>query len=237
MDMPYQGAKDFGELKQFYEEFCNSRFKLLKKLFCVSMGIDYEAMNMIPEETDHSVLEISEGNTGRVAKDITTFCMEKVEEHIGERLYKSGRSVYRSADGNKGFIVCVSKSYRQGDREKYWYAYRRPAVENIKDCAEKNIVYICKDAGDVVIYPAEAMEKLTDAMNYSSDDDGKVTHWHVVFFRDSSGHMTQMLSKPEIREIDCWSRAKTTTWSRIKITNFGQSKKANASALASFLIV
>ncbi|MCD7765859.1 MAG: hypothetical protein LUH53_04990, partial [Lachnospiraceae bacterium] len=45
---------------------------------------------------------------------------------------------------------------------------------------------------------------------------------------------TEMLSI--IRSIKrCWSRAKSAIHSRIKKTNFGQSKKTNASALPPFL--
>lgn len=44
MDMPYETDKDFESLKQFYTDFCTSRFEIMKKYFCVSLDIDYGAM-------------------------------------------------------------------------------------------------------------------------------------------------------------------------------------------------
>lgn len=40
-----------------------------------------------------------------------------------------------------------------------------------------------------------------DRLNISTDEDGNITHWHMVFFKDPTGHMTWMFSKPEIEEI------------------------------------
>ena len=39
------------------------------------------------------------------------------------------------------------------------------------------------------------------SITFSKDDDGKITHWHMVFFKDVSGNMTWLLSKPDLQEI------------------------------------
>ena len=46
------------------------------------------------------------------------------------------------------------------------------------------------------------MEDIITNCNYSTDDDGQISHWHIVFFRDESEHMTQLLSTPDLREVD-----------------------------------
>lgn len=63
-------------------------------------------------------------------------------------------------------------------------------------------MYGCKDAKEVLVIPVDDIEKVTSALNYSIDEDGEISHWHIVFFRDETGHMTQLLSKPELKEID-----------------------------------
>ena len=64
------------------------------------------------------------------------------------------------------------------------------------------MVYGCKDADEILVIPVETMEALTSRMNYSAEEGGTVSHWHVVFFRNLDGHMTQLLSNPELEEID-----------------------------------
>ena len=50
--------------------------------------------------------------------------------------------------------------------------------------------------------PVSIMEERTDAMNYSVDDTGSVSHWHVVFNRYANGFMTQLLSRPDVKEVE-----------------------------------
>lgn len=202
MDMEFLGEEDADALKQFYTEFCDTRFETLKRLFCKSMGIDFDAMNVVAEEAPTQSEENQMNPMEQRENTAVALYIKLLEDRIGEPLYKIGRSAYRTADKKRGYIVTSSKAYRQGDKQKYWFAYRLPAFENIKNCDEKNILYICKDANEALLYPATEMDRLKDNMNHSTNDDGSIAHWHVVFFRDNGGHMTQMLSKPEIVEID-----------------------------------
>lgn len=201
MDMPYDGSEDFDELKEFYFDFCNSRFAILKKLFCESMGIDYEAMNAQTEEQVEVPEQTSAQPVSR-SNNFVTECVERVNSKLNLNLQKVSRSAFVSGDGLKGFVFCVSKAYKQGNREKYWFGYRRNPLEDIQNCPEKYMVYGCRDAKEVLIIPVDVVEGTTSSLNYSTDDDGQISHWHIVFFRDSSGHMTQLLSKPDLQEIE-----------------------------------
>lgn len=102
----------------------------------------------------------------------------------------------------KGLFFCSSKAYKQGQREKYWYGFRKAPLEDIKDCNEQYMVYGCKNANEVLIIPASVILDTLDKINYSyEDDEVTISHWHIVFFRDAHGYMTQLLSKPEIKEV------------------------------------
>ena len=203
MDMPYEGAKDFDELRQFYTAFLTDRFAVMKKYFCESMDIDYEAMNAVPDEPSQIIETPKDSVSPRKNTNLfVSDCIERVEKNINDSLEKARRSAYTTIDGKKGYVFCVSKAYHQGNREKYWFGYRRGPLEDISHCEEKYIVYGCKEAKEVLVIPVDDMEKVTSSLNYSTDDDGDISHWHIVFFRDESGHMTQLLSKPELQEID-----------------------------------
>ena len=201
MDMSYEGQQDFDALKQFYTDYCVSRFATMKRLFCSSMGINYDELTAVAEEAK----PIDTPQVVAHASPTTAFtseCVDRVSNSIGQPLTKIGRSIYKSQDGKSGFVFCVSKAYKQGNREKYWFGYRRNPLEEIVDCEKQYIVYGCKDAGEVLLMPVSAIEAITGKINASVDENGDISHWHIVFFRDAHGYMTQLLSKPELTEVD-----------------------------------
>ena len=63
-------------------------------------------------------------------------------------------------------------------------------------------MYGCKDENTMVILPVPFIEKNIDRLNVSKDDEGTITHWHIVLFKDTDGTMTWMMSKPSIEEIN-----------------------------------
>ena len=201
MDMDYTGSDDFDALKEFYEDFCISRFDVLKRLFCESMGIDYDAMISVSDEPVKPIVD-SRSDTAPRANDYVSACVSKVEANADIHLQKVGRSTYKSVDGKSGYIFCISKAYRQGNRDKYCFGYRRGPLDDISDCENKYMVYGFKNSDEVLLIPVNYMESITSACNNSTDDEGQISHWHIVFFRDETGHMTQLLSNPDIREVD-----------------------------------
>lgn len=201
MDMDYTGSDNFDALKEFYEDFCISRFDVLKRLFCESMGIDYDAMISVSDEPVKPIVD-SRSDTAPRANDYVSACVSKVEANADIHLQKVGRSTYKSVDGKSGYIFCISKAYRQGNRDKYWFGYRRGPLDDISDCENKYMVYGFKNSDEVLLIPVNYMESITSACNNSTDDEGQISHWHIVFFRDETGHMTQLLSNPDIREVD-----------------------------------
>lgn len=127
-------------------------------------------------------------------------CANKLANTLDVPLLKLNRSTYKTEDGKKGFVVVTSKSYPQGEREKYWFAYRRK--EEIKDCEEQYYVFGCKDEQTMIKMPVSELESHLDALNTSVDDEGNAKHWHIVFLKDKEGRVNWLLSKPEIREVD-----------------------------------
>lgn len=198
MDMPYESTEDFVVLKEYYVDYCTKRFDKIKHLFFESLGIAYET---IEEAKLGKVITLEQ--KGIISKKVkfSDKCVLHLEEKLGEKLIKVGRSTYVTSNNKKGFIITTSKMYPQGNREKYWFAYRRKSLFDIEKCSEQYIVYGCKDETTLVVLPVSEIEKNIDKMNFSKDEDGSISHWHIVFFKDKNGCMTWMLSKPKIEEI------------------------------------
>lgn len=118
---------------------------------------------------------------------------------MGKDLIKLSRSSFKTGSSEYGFAVTTSKEYKQGAREKYWFAYRR--AETVANCRQQYYVFGCKDETTMIKIPVSVLKDNLDRLNSSVDEDGNITHWHIVFFKDSYGHMTWLLSKPILEEI------------------------------------
>lgn len=113
------------------------------------------------------------------------------------------RRVFRSADNKKGYLIISSKMYPQGDKEKFWFGYRKNRFSDIENCSEQYIVLGCRNYTVTVIkFPRSFIESHLNRMNTSVDDDGNIKHYHIVLFKNTDGKMTMLLSKPNIAEMD-----------------------------------
>ena len=202
MDMPYE-ATDFQVLKEYYTEYCTKRFDKIKHLFCDSLGIPYEMLDDAPQEVTKTVVAVPNAEP-QLSKKVkfADKCIIKLAKNQGVELVKVGRSTYVTADGKKGFVITTSKVYKQGKRDKYWFAYRRNPLENLKTCEEQFVVFGCKDENTMVRLPVSFIEKHIDRLNISKDEDGLIKHWHIGLFKDVDGKMTWMMSKPDIEELN-----------------------------------
>lgn len=201
MDMPYEKPEDFAVLKEYYTDYCTKRFGKIKHLFCDALGITYEEIEDVKEEVITVVSPKVKPTESKKVRFVDK-CILRLAQEIGSELIKMGRSTYMTSDGKTGFVFTTSKAYKQGNREKYWFAYRRNPLEDLKTCEEAYVVYGCKDETTLVRLPIKTIEDNINALNFSKDDDEKIAHWHMVFFKDTEGNMTWLLSKPELVELD-----------------------------------
>ena len=201
MDMPYEPT-DFEVLKEYYTEYCTKRFDKIKHLFCDALDIQYEELDNVSQEVTKTVVAPSvEAQLGKKVK-FSDKCALRLAQSQGTELVKVGRSTYVTTNGKKGFVITTSKAYKQGKREKYWFAYRRNPLDDLKNCEEQFVLYGCKDENTMVLLPVSFIEEHIDGLNSSKDEDGTIIHWHVVLFKDEDDTMTWMMSKPDIEEID-----------------------------------
>lgn len=127
-------------------------------------------------------------------------CVSRLMKVTGQKLFKKSVSTYLSKDGKTGYVIRTSKIYKQGNREKYWYAYKR--IMDISNCKNQYYVFGCNNENTIIVLPVSEIESRIECLNYSKDGNGNPSYWHIVFFKDDAGKMTWLLSKPEVQEID-----------------------------------
>lgn len=200
MDIPYEKSEDFSVLKEYYTDYCVKRFDRLKHLFCESMGLKYEIIE-VEEDVESEIIIPRTINTSNKKVKFADKCVLRLAEYLGIELTKIGRRTYKTKDNKKGYIIATSKVYIQGNREKYWFAYRRNPIIEIKSCEEQYYVFGCKDENTLIVLPIDEIEKRLDNINESKDDEDNISHWHIVFFKNDDGNIKWMLSKPNIIEL------------------------------------
>ena len=200
MDMPYEKANDFEVLKEYYTDYCTKRFEKIKYLFCESLGIKYEVLKDESHELTKTIITPEPQPVANKKVKFADECVSRLTQVLGIKLVKVGRSTYKTENGLKGYVISTSKEYKQGEREKYWFAYRRNPLDDLDGCEEKFVVYGCKDKFTLVVIPVNEIEKQIYNLNFSMDKQGNISHWHMVFFKDVNGDMTWMLSRPKIVE-------------------------------------
>ena len=115
--------------------------------------------------------------------------------------YQKNR-IIKTKDNLNGYIFNSSKRYIQGGREKYWFGYRAKNIEEISMCREQYQVLVCRGKDTVTIsIPIPFIEQIKDCLNCSLDNNGEISHYHLVVFVDGC-HAALLLSKPELTEID-----------------------------------
>ena len=201
MDMPYERPDDFSVLKEYYTDYCTKRFEKLKHLFCESLGIPYVSSEEIEDEKPAEIIVPAKPEK---EKKFTTVkfadkCIRRIAADVGEDLIKLSRGSFKTRSNEYGYALTTSKAYKQGQRERFWFAYRR--MESIENCKNQFYIFGCKDESTMIKLPVPLIEENLEKLNVSTDEDGNITHWHMVFFKDKEGHMTWMFSKPEIMEL------------------------------------
>ena len=148
-----------------------------------------------------NILDVDEGDIidESVALDI---CAKVVIKETDIQCIKK-RYTFRTEDESVGYIITTSKMRMQGDKERYWFAYREKRFEDIVDCLEQYMIFGCRNKNvSVIKLPKSFIISVMDRLITSSDAYGNVHHYHIVIFKNANGRFTMLLSKPNLEEID-----------------------------------
>lgn len=113
------------------------------------------------------------------------------------------RRVFKTSDNKVGYVLMSSKMYPQGDKEKYWFGHREIKFNDIKDCEKQFVVLACRDKELITVkLPKEFIEANQERMNKSYNDDGTVSHYHIVVFKNIDDSVTMLFSRPDLEEVN-----------------------------------
>ncbi len=110
---------------------------------------------------------------------------------------------YTMDNGKKGYILMSSKMYPEGDKEKFWFAYRLNRFESIEQCQEQFCVLICRNKTTLIVnLPRTFIDEIKDGCNTSVDDTGNIKHYHLTIYKNTDRKVTLLISKPYLKRVD-----------------------------------
>lgn len=166
----------------------DKRTKTLIERIC--NAFPYPDVSIAPKSSDNLVDEMT-------ARRLTVAHLFSNAEEIEKN------NIYKTKNGTNGHIMLVSKNYPEGNKEKYWFGYRHARFEKITACEEKFCVLVCRNKTTLVIkIPTEFLESYKDHLNTSCDQEGNITHYHIVIHRTQNKKVSLLLSKPTPQKID-----------------------------------
>lgn len=152
----------------------------------------YPKVKIVDESSSKNI--VSENEALEIVSDLL-FGESKFDEVEKNRIYVS-------QDKENGYLLSTSKMYPQGNKEKYWFGYRLSRIDKIKNVQNKNIVFVCRNDKTLIIkLPKSFIDSILNRLNTSEDENGNITHYHIVIFKDNNKY-TMLLSKPTLEEID-----------------------------------
>lgn len=180
--------------------FCTGRSTNARTAWIDEQGKSYDKVFPKGYKEDTTPQSQKDDGATSVGSDFFVGCTMRLKQAVGLPLVKRNRYVYTTSDGKTGYVIKTSKKYQQGKRERYWFAYRRN--KEIMSCKHQFIVYGCKDENTIVVMPVSEIERQLEGINNTKDANGNPLYWHIVFFKDTNGRMTWLLSKPNTCEVD-----------------------------------
>lgn len=105
-------------------------------------------------------------------------CLKKIQTELNLNLIKQTRSSYTNKEKSVGLICAISKAHKQGQFEKFWFAFHPHQNEFLKNCETSYISFGCGSSKNIFIIPFKEFEPFIK--NFWTTENEDRMYWHVV---------------------------------------------------------
>lgn len=172
--------------------------KLIELIFLTSKDMqltDAEDLEMDAEDVENK----TQSKKRRKSSDNKTVpvnfheeCVSRIEKKLETNLIKQSRVSYTDKTKSIGIICSISKPYKQGQHDKYWFAFHPYQQEFLKTVKNGYVAYGCGSAKNIFMIPFNVFEPLLKDFWITEKEDRM--YWHVVIHeRDGKYLLAQPL--------------------------------------------
>ena len=168
--------------------------KLIELIFLTSKDLQLtESENAEIEETEEQPNEKKKRKSSREKTTPVNFheeCIEKIQKQFGINLIKQSRISFTNKDKTTGLICAISKPHKQGQHEKFWFAFHPYQNDFLKTIPNAYVAYGCGSSDKLFLIPYKEFEPLIK--NFWTTENEDRMYWHVVIHdRDKKFFMAQ----------------------------------------------
>ncbi len=117
-------------------------------------------------------------------------CISRIQEKLGINLIKQSRISFTNKDKTTGLICAISKPHKQGQHDKFWFAFHPHQNDFLKGVSNAYVAYGCGSPDKLFLIPYKEFEPLIK--NFWTTENEDRMYWHVVIHdRDKKYFMAQ----------------------------------------------
>ena len=168
--------------------------KLIELIFLTSKDLQLsEPENAEIEEIEKQSNEKQRKNYYKEKTTPVNFheeCIARVQKKLGINLIKQSRISYTNKDKTIGLTCAISKPHKQGQHEKFWFAFHPYQNDFLKTIPDAYVAYGCGSPDKLFLIPYKEFEPLIK--NFWTTESEDRMYWHVVIHdKDKKFFMVQ----------------------------------------------
>lgn len=117
-------------------------------------------------------------------------CLARITDNLKINFIKQTRISYADKEKTTGLICAISKPHKQGQYEKFWFAFHPHQNDYLKKLDKAYVAFGCGTPDKLLLIPYLVFEPLVKNLWTTEKDDRM--YWHVVIhFRDNKYQLAQ----------------------------------------------
>jgi hypothetical protein len=162
---------------------------LIDLIFITSQDLQLEEPleTEIEDKTEKTKEQTEEPKTAPV--NFHEECIAKIESKLDRPLIKQTRISFSNKENTLGLTCAISKLYKQGKYEKFWFAFHPHQQEFLKDFPEAYVAFGCGSADNTFLIPFKEFQPLIQYLWTTEKEDRM--YWHIVIHHRDNKFLLQ----------------------------------------------
>lgn len=165
--------------------------KLIELIFLTSKDLQLE--EPLDEEVEEVIAEKKQRKSLEERTAPVNFheeCLKRIQTKLNINLIKQTRISFSNKDKSTGLICAISKPHKQGQFQKFWFAFHPHQQDFLNGYENAFVAYGCGSPDNTFLIPYKEFEPFIK--NFWTTENDERMYWHVVIhYRDKKYYLAQ----------------------------------------------
>lgn len=166
--------------------------KLIELIFLTSRDLQLEEPL---EEVEEIITEKKQQKSHQERTIPVNFheeCLKRIQTKLNINLIKQTRISFSNKDKSTGLICAISKPHKQGQHQKYWFAFHPHQQDFLRNYENAYVAYGCGSPENTFLIPYKEFEPFIK--NFWTTENEDRMYWHIVIhYREKKYFLAQPL--------------------------------------------